>query len=64
MQQAAHDAPPQSGALAMYANPILAQSLLALVAGVVILVAPRVLNYVIAAYLIAVGLSGLFLGMA
>ncbi|WP_083803547.1 DUF3096 domain-containing protein [Sagittula stellata] len=48
----------------MYANPILAQSLLALVAGVVILVAPRVLNYVIAAYLIAVGLSGLFLGMA
>jgi len=34
--------------------------LLALVAGVVILIAPRLLNYTVAIYLIAVGLLGLF----
>lgn len=34
--------------------------LLALIAGVVILIVPRVLNYVIAAYLILIGLLGLF----
>mgnify|MGYP001412469083 CR=1 FL=1 len=34
--------------------------LLALIAGIVILIAPRILNYVIAAYLIVVGLLGLF----
>ena len=36
------------------------QPLLALVAGVLILIAPRILNYVIAAYLILFGLAGLF----
>ena len=34
--------------------------LLALLSGIVILVVPRVLNYVVAAYLIATGLIGLF----
>ena len=34
--------------------------LLALVAGITILVAPRLLNYVVAAYLIIYGIVGLF----
>lgn len=33
--------------------------LLSLAAGIVILIAPRVLNYVVAFYLIAIGLLGL-----
>ena len=36
------------------------QPLLALIAGVVILIFPKILNYVIAAYLILFGLVGLF----
>jgi len=36
------------------------QPLLALIAGVLILIVPRILNYVIAAYLILIGLAGLF----
>jgi hypothetical protein len=39
-----------------------AAPLLALIAGIVILIAPRILNYVIALYLILVGLLGLFGG--
>lgn len=35
----------------------------ALIAGIVILVFPRLLNYAIAAYLIVVGLSGLLVRM-
>jgi hypothetical protein len=35
--------------------------LVALIAGILILVVPRLLNYIIAIYLIIVGLSGLFL---
>lgn len=35
------------------------QPLLALVAGILILVMPRLLNYVVAIYLIVVGLMGL-----
>ncbi len=34
--------------------------LLSLVAGVLILIMPRLLNYVVALYLIAIGLIGLF----
>ena len=34
--------------------------LLALVAGIAILIVPRLLNYVVAAYLILIGLIGLF----
>lgn len=36
------------------------QPLIALVAGILILVMPRLLNYVIAIYLIIVGVTGLF----
>ena len=34
--------------------------IMALVAGIVILIAPRLLNYIVAIYLIAIGLLGLF----
>lgn len=34
--------------------------LMALIAGIVILIVPRFLNYVVAFYLIAIGLLGLF----
>jgi threonine/homoserine efflux transporter RhtA len=36
------------------------QPLIALIAGVIILIAPRFLNYVVAIYLIIVGVLGLF----
>lgn len=36
------------------------QPLLALISGVLILVVPRILNYVIAGFLILFGLAGLF----
>jgi len=35
------------------------QPLVALIAGILILIAPRVLNYVVAAYLIVIGVLGL-----
>jgi DUF3096 family protein len=34
--------------------------LLALIAGILILIMPRLLNYIVAVYLIVVGLTGLF----
>jgi hypothetical protein len=34
--------------------------LVALIAGILILVVPRLLNYIVAVYLIAIGLLGLF----
>ena len=39
------------------------QPLLALIAGIIILVYPRVLNYVVAIYFILVGILGLFPGL-
>jgi hypothetical protein len=36
------------------------QPLIALIAGILILVVPRILNYVVALYLIIVGVVGLF----
>jgi hypothetical protein len=36
------------------------QPLIALIAGILILIVPRILNYVVALYLILVGLFGLF----
>jgi hypothetical protein len=36
------------------------QPLVALIAGILILILPRILNYVVAFYLIIVGLLGLF----
>ena len=41
-------------------SPIMA--VLALVAGILILVVPRLLNYIVAIYLIVIGLLGLFGG--
>jgi hypothetical protein len=41
-------------------TPMMIQSLIALLAGILILVVPRVLNYVVAIYLIVIGLLGLF----
>jgi len=38
--------------------------LVALIAGVLILVVPRLLNYIVAIYLIIIGLIGLFPGLA
>lgn len=39
---------------------IIIQPLIALIAGIVILLVPKILNYVIALYLILIGLIGLF----
>lgn len=39
------------------------QPLVALIAGILILVMPRLLNFVVAIYLILVGLLGLFPGL-
>ncbi|MCC7272036.1 MAG: DUF3096 domain-containing protein [Alphaproteobacteria bacterium] len=43
----------------MVINTIVVQPLVALLAGILILVAPRTLNYVVAIYLIIVGVLGL-----
>lgn len=40
-------------------DPVLLNPLIALIAGILILVMPRLLNYVVAIYLIAIGLIGL-----
>ena len=40
------------------------QPLIALIAGVLILIMPRLLNYVVALYLIIVGLVGLFTALS
>ena len=44
----------------MHVNIILIQPLLALLVGILILILPRLLNYLIAIYLIFIGLVGLF----
>jgi len=44
----------------MHANVILIQPLVALLFGILILILPRLLNYLIAIYLIFIGLVGLF----
>ncbi len=46
----------------MYISLHLLSPLLALIAGVLILLMPRLLNYVVALYLILIGLLGLFGG--
>jgi Protein of unknown function (DUF3096) len=43
----------------MAVNVIFLQPLIALVAGILILIMPRLLNYIVAVYLIFVGLAGL-----
>jgi hypothetical protein len=49
----------QQRSYAMTVNIILLQPLIALIAGILILVIPRLLNYIVAIYLIIVGLTGL-----
>jgi len=44
----------------MMGHMYLVQPLIALIAGILILIVPRILNYVVALYLIIVGLVGLF----
>jgi DUF3096 family protein len=44
----------------MAVNVILLQPLIALIAGILILIIPRLLNYIVALYLILVGLAGLW----
>lgn len=47
----------------MHVNVILIQPLLALLFGILVLILPRLLNYLIAIYLIFIGLVGLFPNM-
>jgi hypothetical protein len=46
----------------MHIDIIAIQPLIALVFGILILILPRILNYLIAIYLIIIGLTGLFPG--
>jgi Protein of unknown function (DUF3096) len=43
----------------MTVNVVLLQPLIALIAGILILLVPRLLNYIVAIYLILIGLAGL-----
>ncbi len=43
----------------MSLDPVLLNPLIALIAGILILLMPRLLNYVVAIYLIAIGVIGL-----
>lgn len=43
----------------MEINIVTLQPIIALIAGVLILIMPRLLNYIVAVYLIFIGLSGL-----
>lgn len=44
----------------MMGHIYIVQPLIALIAGILILVVPRILNYVVALYLIIIGIVGLF----
>ena len=44
----------------MSLNIVVLQPLIALIAGILILIAPRLLNYVVAIYLILIGIAGLW----
>lgn len=44
----------------MTINVVILQPLIALIAGILILIVPRLLNYIVAIYLIIVGLAGLW----
>ena len=44
----------------MYFDPMLFQPLAALLAGILIVLVPRVLNYIVAVYLILIGITGLW----
>jgi hypothetical protein len=44
----------------MTVNIVLLQPLVALLAGILILLIPRLLNYIVAIYLIVIGITGLW----
>jgi hypothetical protein len=48
----------------MELNVVSLSPLISLIAGVLILIVPRLLNYIVAVYLIIIGLIGLFPGLA
>ena len=50
---------PCYGEAAMTIDPVVISPLIALIAGILILLMPRLLNYVVAIYLIAIGIIGL-----
>jgi len=41
-------------------NAVLLQPLIALIAGILILIIPRLLNFIVAIYLIIIGIAGLW----
>ena len=47
----------------MSINVLLIQPLVALIAGILILLMPRLLNYIVAIYLIVIGVAGLMAHM-
>ena len=47
----------------MYMGAIAMQPLVALIAGILILIVPRLLNYIVAIYLIVIGVVGLWPGL-
>jgi hypothetical protein len=44
----------------MTVNILVLQPVIALIAGILILLSPRILNYVVAIYLIVIGVTGLW----
>jgi Protein of unknown function (DUF3096) len=50
---------PHLGGDTMTIDPVIVSPLIALIAGILILLMPRLLNYVVAIYLIAIGIIGL-----
>ena len=50
---------PCYGEATMTLDPVVISPLIALIAGILILLMPRLLNYVVAIYLIAIGIIGL-----
>src|SRR5262249_25689201 len=51
--------PASRGENTMTIDPVIVSPLIALIAGILILLMPRLLNYVVAIYLIAIGIIGL-----
>jgi threonine/homoserine efflux transporter RhtA len=46
--------------MTIHFNLVMLQPIIALIAGILILLAPRILNYIVAVYLIIVGVIGLW----
>jgi len=51
---------PAPATMAIHINQVMLQPIIALIAGIPILVVPRILNYIVAIYLIIVGVLGLW----